>query len=359
MLKRGAGTSAASRKKKRLSGEDFLPRFLPAFVGHLRQKKWLDKTLFHICDEPASHNVLPWRQASDFVHRHAPELRRIDAIETPHCLDRLEVWVPKLDHLSAWQDVFEEAQRRGNELWFYTVGIYQGGVVMNKTVDMPLIDARLMHWLNYRYDLKGYLHWGLNKWTDDPWNAPGEHRGDGWQVYPKRDGLLNSLRWEQMRNGLQDYECLWLLEDKTRQIQATLGTRAAGLIDPRRRGVEIASQVVSTYTEFSRSPKILYAAKRQAIEETLALDAPPRVMLQTIPPEHSVVANNNAIDVYGWAEPGTRLKVNGWETTADSDGLFFSRMRPSQTGTGTVTVTAEGSKGRKVIERKFRLQFQP
>jgi hypothetical protein len=30
-----------------------------------------------------------------------------------------------------------------------------------------------------------YLHWGFNAWTDDPINTPGEHRGDGWQVYPK------------------------------------------------------------------------------------------------------------------------------------------------------------------------------
>ena len=51
-----------------------------------------------------------------------------------------------------------------------------------------------MHWLNYRYGLTGYLHGGFNAWTDDPINAPGQHRGDGWHVYPERDGLLNSLR---------------------------------------------------------------------------------------------------------------------------------------------------------------------
>ena len=123
---------------KKLSGEEFLAQFLPAFVEHLREKGWLDKTVFHICDEPSNHNIMSWRNVSDFVHRHAPELRRLDAIESPHCLDRLEIWVPKLDHLSTWWDMYEEAQRQGYEMWYYTVGIYQGGSLPNKTVDVPL-----------------------------------------------------------------------------------------------------------------------------------------------------------------------------------------------------------------------------
>ena len=348
----------ADGKTKRLRGEEYLPQFLPAFVEHLRQKKWLDKTLLHICDEPANHNVVLWRKASDFVGRCAPELRRIDAIESPHFGDSLEVWVPKLDHLAAWQGAYEEAQRRGKELWFYTVGIYQSGSLMNKTVDVPLIDTRLMHWLNYRYDLKGYLHWGGNHWTDDPWNAPGLHRGDGWHVYPKKDGLLNSLRWEQMRNGLQDCECLYLLEDKIRQIRATLCPEAVEIIDPRRRSVEIASGVVSTYTCFSRDPETLYAARRQAIEETIGLDRSPRIILETEPPEHSVFPNNCAVDVHGWAEPGTHLKINGHETTVGSNGVFFARANVMKSG-GKVTFEAENAKGRKMFNRQFRLQFQP
>jgi hypothetical protein len=298
---------------------------------------------------------MSWREVSDFVHRHAPELRRIDAIESPHCLNRLEIWVPTLDHLSTWWDMYEEAQRQGYEMWFYTVGIFQGGSLPNKTVDVPLIDSRLMHWLNYRYDLKGYLHWGFNAWTDDPVNAPGQHRGDGWHVYPKASGLLNSLRWEQMRNGLQDYECLWLLQDKISRIRATLSDRVAELIEPSRRGVEIATQVINTYTEYSRDPDILYAAKRQAIEETLGLDKSPRVILQTNPLEHSAVANNCAIDVHGWVEPGAKVKVNGRELPVAADGLFIEQMTP--TPEGSIVLEAENSDARKTIVRKFKLLY--
>lgn len=346
-----------SDKTVRIDGKEFLSKFLPAFVKHLREKKWLEKTVFHICDEPSNHNVVDWRKASDFVHQHAPELRRIDAIETTHCLDRLEVWVPKLDHLATWLGAYEEAQRRGNELWFYTVGIFQNGSLPNKTVDVPLIESRIMHWLNYRYGMKGYLHWGLNSWTDDPIGAPGKHRGDGWHVYPKKGGLLNSLRWEQMRNGLQDYECLWLLENKIAAIKAKLSPRVAPLIEPARRGKEIALQVVQTCSDYTRDPEVLYAARRQAIEEAVGVDTSPRVILQTNPIEHSVVANDCAIDVYGWAEPGTTVSVNGRETSVADDGLFLVAIAPSKEG--TITVEAAKGPAKKTLVREFQLQYKP
>ena len=127
----------SSGKTVRMPGEAFLPVFLPVFVQHLRQKGWLEKTVFHICDEPSNHNVLPWRAASELIGRHAPGLRRLDAIETPHCPGRLEVWCPKLDHFATWSEAFEEARRQGNELWFYTVGIFQRGSLPNKTAMWP------------------------------------------------------------------------------------------------------------------------------------------------------------------------------------------------------------------------------
>jgi len=342
----------AEGRRASMPGEDFLPQFLPAFVGHLRAKGWLAKTVFHISDEPSDHNVMAWRAASDVVHRLAPELRRIDAIETPHCLGALEIWVPKLDHLATWHEAYEEAQRQGNELWFYTVGIFQGGSLLNKTVDVPLIETRLMHWLNYRYNLRGYLHWGFNAWTDDPINQPGEHRGDGWHVYPKKDGLLDSLRWEQMRNGLQDYECLWLLEDRISRIRGTLAPRVAALINPRQRGVEIASQVVADYYEHTRDPETLYQAKRQAIEETLALDQSPRVLLETIPFDHSPVAKGCAVDLHGWAEPGTVLTVNGEPIQVAADGLFLAQVSPSVGG--KIVLEAQGKGGQRKLVRQFR-----
>lgn len=333
-----------------MPGKEFLAQFLPAFEARLREKGWLEKTVFHIADEPSNHNIMSWREASEYIRRYAPALRRMDAIETTHCFDRLEIWVPKLDHLATWYDTYQKAQSQGCELWLYTVGIFQGGSYPNKTVDVPLIESRLLHWLNYRYGLKGYLHWGFNQWTDDPFEAPGQHRGDGWHVYPKKDGLLNALRWEQMRNGLQDYEYFWLLEDKISRMKAGLSERLS-IIDPSRRGVEIASRVVKTMSDYSKDPHTLYAAKKLIIEELLDLDRTPRVLVQTNPPEGQAVGNGCSIDLYGWAEPGTKITVQGTELPVGEDGLFLENVQLSRDN--TIVVQAEHEKDKKTITRSF------
>jgi len=337
-----------------IPGKEYLSQFLPAFEEHLRQKDWLEKTVFHIADEPSNHNVLKWREASEYVHRYAPSLRRIDAIETSHCFDRLEIWVPKLAYLANWFDVYKKAQSQGYELWFYTVGIFQGGSYPNKTVDVPLIESRILHWLNYRFGLKGYLHWGFNHWTDDPFAAPGKHRGDGWHVYPKKDGLINSLRWEQMRNGIEDYEYMWMLEEKIRTMKNARGEHLS-MIEPSRRPVEIASLVVKTINDYNRNPDALYAAKKQIINELLDLDKAPRLIVQTEPLEHSTVANDCSIGVFGWAEPETKIVVNGREMPLWPEGLFMENVHLSRDN--TIVIEAEHKEGKKRIVRSFEVLY--
>ena len=173
-------------------------------------------------------------------------------------------------------------------------------------------------------------------------------------MYPKRDGLLNSLRWEQMRNGIQDYECLWLLANKISQMRGTLSPRVADVIQPSERGVEIAAQVVRSYGDYTREPAVLYAARRQVIAELLDLDVSPRVILQTNPPEHTAVFRDCAIDVHGWCEPGTKITINGREIPVASDGLFLEQL--SASANGKITVEAVGDKGHKTMVRAFEMK---
>jgi len=102
---------------------------------------------------------MAWRQAAEFVHRYARSLRRIDAIETPHCW---AIWKSGCLSSTTWHlaDRLRRSPTPGKRNVVLYVGIFQGGSLMNKTVDVPLIESRLMHWLNYRFGLKGYLHWG-------------------------------------------------------------------------------------------------------------------------------------------------------------------------------------------------------
>jgi hypothetical protein len=86
---------------------------------------------------------------------------------------------------------------------------------------MPLIRTRLLHWGNYRYDLKGYLHWGFN-WCDAP--DPYNHKdiffppGDTHISYPAGKEVWGSMRIEAMRAGVQDYELFHMLAKKNKEL---------------------------------------------------------------------------------------------------------------------------------------------
>ncbi len=56
-----------------LSGEEVIPQLLPAFESHLREKGWLDKTYFHVMDEPAHHNAIPWMEISAYMKNLSPK----------------------------------------------------------------------------------------------------------------------------------------------------------------------------------------------------------------------------------------------------------------------------------------------
>jgi hypothetical protein len=334
-----------------MRGEEVIPYLLPAFEGHLRQKGWLHKTFFHIKDEPSLHNALAWQDMSSYMHKYVPELRRIDAIETTYLLDEIEIAVPKLDALASWYKSYKDWEQKGNELWFYTVGIYQGSLLPNKTIDMPVIDSRILHWLNYKYDATGYLHWGWNQWTENPYMDPDMHIGDGWHVYPVKNGVLNSLRWEQMRNGIQDYEYFWMLENKIKALKDSLGSRFSW-IDPKQRGKEIASNVVMDFAEHTDDPQVLYKAKMQIIRELLDFDKSPRIYVQTNPLVNSSFTDGSSVEVFGWTEPGTKIVVNGEELPVSKQGLFLEKFGLTLDN-NIIRVQAGNVNGSKEIIRNF------
>jgi hypothetical protein len=355
-------TDLATGKSVTMAGTEVAPALLQAVESHLRAKGWLDKSYFHVKDEPSMHNSLSWNEMAQYIHKYAPDLKRMDAIENTNVLNDIEVAVPKLDAFGTWYDEYAAAQKRGVEIWFYTVGIYQGSLFPNKTIDMPLIDSRLMHWLNYRFDATGYLHWGWNQWTEEPYKAVGMHIGDGWHVYPVKDGVLNSLRWEEMRNGIQDYECFMMLENRITRLRDSLGTRA-DWIDPKQRGHEIAGRVVMSVEQHSDDPAVLYDAKKQLVGEIMDFDRGPKLYVQTVPIENSTLTEHSSVEVFGWTEPGTKITINGKQLPVSSQGFFFeqfggdaidrTKIAISQ---GMIKVTASGSKGTKELTRKFNFR---
>ena len=211
----------------------FYAQFFPALVKHLRAKGWLKCYAQHLADEPIAVNIKTYRAMADLARKYAPELRIVEACHTKDLTGAMDVWVPQLNYLH--QDIkhYQARQRAGDEVWFYTC-VFPQGEYANRFIEQPLIKTRLLHWINYRYGITGYLHWGYNHWTaDSPFThttrphggPPYLPAGDAWIVYPGKDGPLDSIRHEAMRDGITDHELLSTLAERDPAAAKRLATK--------------------------------------------------------------------------------------------------------------------------------------
>lgn len=118
-------------------------------------------------------------------------------------------------------------------------------------MDYPTIEARLLTWMTYGCEADGLLYWHVNWWGDNQvidWQSPyidgwestrfGGMTGDGTLTYPTSAGPVSSIRLENIRDGLEDYDYLSLLADAKGRDEA----------------MKHVASLVKSMTEFTREP---------------------------------------------------------------------------------------------------------
>ncbi|MEM1509328.1 MAG: DUF4091 domain-containing protein [Thermofilaceae archaeon] len=334
-------------------GELVLPHLLTALEKHLREKGWLKRTVIHVADEPTEDGIEEWRRVSKMVKEFAPSLRRIDAVETIGFGEDLEILVPTLHHYDQWIDKYEAERKEGRELWFYTC-LNPQGRYPNRFIDFPLIKTRILHWINYAYDLKGFLHWGYNWWYGDPFKDlnPQLPPGDTHIVYPGKQGPLPSLRLEAMRDGLEDYELFKLLEEEIMALKEELGGKALEL-PFEKRALELCRKAVPSLTSYVKDPIKFLEIREEVIRELLEVREKPLALVLTEPPEwRPITWGPLMIIVKGVCEEGVKIEVNGKPVLVQK-GYFATYTFPNQRGEIRIRVWNEEYE--KVIVRKFTI----
>ena len=74
----------------------------------------------------------------------------------------------------------------------------------------------MLPWISAQRNLDGFLRWSYNSWTRDPFRQPVHifTQGDEYLVYPGKNGPMSSIRWEQLKEGIEDYELIAELREK-------------------------------------------------------------------------------------------------------------------------------------------------
>jgi hypothetical protein len=198
--------------------QNFLSQFLPALHNHLLTKGWDKIYMQHLADEPLSENVASYNEIASYVKSVAPQIRLMDAICTPQAATLIDVPVPRIDVLHENYDYFRQVQASGKELWYYHCDVPKWEYV-NRFIELPLIKTRLAFWINARYHVTGFLHWAFQTWTGSGVTSENVDwgptvPGDRWIIYPGNKKVYSSIRYEALRDGINDYELLLALEKK-------------------------------------------------------------------------------------------------------------------------------------------------
>lgn len=256
------------------------------FWTHLGEKGWQDRFVLYISDEPHywSAGIIEQMKAlCAMVHEVDPGIPIYSSV-----WDHVPAWDGYLDIWGIGQfgtvppQQMKALQAAGDRLWFTTDG--------QMCIDTPYCAIeRLLPHLAFRYNVEAYEFWGLD-WLSgyDPhqfgWHAPVLHvfnpaeepqsvvypNGDGYLVYPGatfgQDQAIPSIRLAQAREGLEDYELLRLLKERTEAVRSLgadvreaerAGQRMAELV-----GIPGPSGRYSTL--LLPEPEALYAARSAA-----------------------------------------------------------------------------------------------
>ena len=207
---------------------------MEAFSAFLRRNGWEDRVLFHVMDEPDVHyksdadlqaRRVQFFMAANIVRRYLPGVRIIEAVKTTLFRGGVDIMVPITDSYQQSKQVFDDAIAMGDEVWTY-VCCAPEGKWLNRFLDQPLANGRLLFWGCAANRIAGYLHWGYNQFggVPNPFEATSAHNwtgigtnfpcGDAFIVYPGDKEPWPSMRLEAERVGAQEAAMLRDLLDR-------------------------------------------------------------------------------------------------------------------------------------------------
>ncbi|MEN6304641.1 MAG: DUF4091 domain-containing protein, partial [Armatimonadia bacterium] len=188
--------------------------------------------------------------------------------------------------------VCQERQALGEKVWWY-VCCGPKAPYAGLFIDHGATDLRVWMWQTWQNKVEGCLIWESTWWDSaaaphrpqNPWTDPMGWtpeggcwgNGDGRFIYPANrdypndkkayiEGPVDSIRWEMLREGLEDWEYFYLLNECVKK--GLMKAEAAKAL------LEVPVEVSDDMTHFAREPQPLYAhrAKLAAALEKCKVD---------------------------------------------------------------------------------------
>ncbi len=284
---------------------------LKAYWDHVKEKGWADRIVLYISDEPHDwhpHITVQMKALCGMIHEVAPAIPIYSSTwkHVPAWDGYLDVW--GIGHYGGVPvDKIGQIQKAGDRIWFTTDG--------QMCTDTPYcaVERLLPHYC-FKFGAQAYEFWGASWLTYDPyqygWHSyirqssePGKSywirypNGDGFLIYPPRElspaslsgrgtvssvaavdtfTPVSSIRLENAREGVEDYEYLHKLKSLLEEAQTagrdTARARkalaaAAALVEIPNAGGRYSSRILP-------DPAALLRARAEVAEAIESLSSP-------------------------------------------------------------------------------------
>ncbi len=198
----------------------FLQVFLPQLDALLKKMNIHQRCIFHISDEPDKSHLAQYKAARDMVAPYLEGYLIIDALSDIELYRQGAVTspVPSNDHIEPF---LKEGVK---DLWtYYCTGQWKD--VSNRFFSLPSSVNRILGLQLYKYQIKGFLHWGYNfynnQYSIEPLNpyqitdaGAAFPSGDAFLVYPGKGGIPEeSIRLQVLEDAFHDLRACYLLEN--------------------------------------------------------------------------------------------------------------------------------------------------
>jgi hypothetical protein len=277
-----------------------LKSYLGGLDRHLRERGWQDKAFVYWFDEPEPSQYGFVRRGCEKLKRFAPNLRRMMTEQPePALYGGPNLWCPVSPHYDPARA--EQRRQAGEHFWWY-ICCFPKTPYATEFIDHPGTELRVWLWQTFQRRIEGILVWETVWWTSptaypdrqqpqNPWedpmswvsgNAPLKKRqgwgnGDGRFLYPPAACAsgkpaapvlappVDSIRWELLRDGIEDYEYLVMLKralETIKKLSKEKHRAYAALL-------EVPPEISKSMTDFARNPAPI-EQRRDALARALA-----------------------------------------------------------------------------------------
>ncbi|WP_427891748.1 glycoside hydrolase domain-containing protein [Kribbella sp. GL6] len=347
---------------------------LGRLVAGVRDLGLIDKAYFYYMDEPVTAQQFAWvREALAVVKSVAPEVPNIVTLpgvpsqQTVNDLGATCTWQKRI--YPDQPNVTSALKARGDRVWSYMM-VWDAFPWVDCFIDDSLVGTRILPWTHRAAGSDGILFWSTTCFGN--WNGrayvsdvaadeafwdryvnpyPLTHNaGDGYLLYPGAKyglpGPVSSLRYEALREGMQDVELVTLHETAVADLRARWGVGSVISGDP----LAATRRVVFNWVdEYRNDAEVFESVRRNLGREVTALTGALPVLVDVPEP------TGYNVRVVVAAERGVTVTVNGRKIQMQPTGsAAVGEVRLPLAPTGDparVVVTARRGTTATTVER--------